>query len=231
MKAMRATKWHFGVKVNLTSSAKWLRNQMYCSMLSFKKWLAFTLSFMKRSSSAMKEFCHLVAAFSHVGMSLTLIGFLPSHQCQSRCQMPDLTCVAFELAGWDHGFSWLVNMETTRLLNFSLTPRSLYASLSKAQTSAVFFDLSCFLAPGGKAQAWRTDPAILAVTPKSKVCSTSKHTLYSGKPPGIVKRVCLVQGLSFKPSKDFRAHPGSVAKSYGFLVGSFLLQSHSQQNL
>ena len=198
MKAMCATKLHFGVQVNLTSSAKWLCNQMYCAALSFKPLVCLRTVFYKKPS-------HSLAFFQATNA-----------KAGAKCLISPAWPLS--LAGWDHGFSWLVNMETTRLLNFSLMPRSLYASLSKAQTSAVFFDPSCFLAPRRKAQAWRTDPAILAVIPKSKVCSASKHTLYSGKSPGIVRSVCLVQGLSFKPSKDFSAHPGCYNRTAGKIV-------------
>ena len=144
-----------------------------------------------------------------------------------RCRISPAWPLSF--AGCENGFLSEVNIETTRLLYFSVMCNSAYASLSSAHILAVLPGPTSFLDPGGYAQACRMEPANLAVTPKSKVCKTSKHTLYSGRPPGILNRVWLVQGLSFKPSKDFISHPGSEVKSKGFFRWFPFSQSQSQQ--
>ena len=119
------------------------------------------------------------------------------------------------LAGWENGFSAAENMDTTMLLNFSLMSNSAYASFSIAQIWAALPGPSFFLLPGGEGPSMQDRSCQPSCSPKSKVWRTSKHALYSGNPPGIVKRVWLVQGLSFKPWKLFSCHPGLSVKSYG----------------
>ena len=117
------------------------------------------------------QICRLVATFCHVCKSFFLMSLLPGHHCQDWYEMPDFSSMAFQF-GWlgpglfldcKHGCGLIFNSE--------------FASFSICQTFVTLPGPSCFLHPGGKAQACRIDPAILDATPKSMLCRTSKLTL------------------------------------------------------
>lgn len=85
--------------------------------------------------------------------------------------------------------------------------------------------LFCFLVERSKHAGWNQPVWHSHPSPR---CAA--HTLYSGNPPGILNRVWLVQGLSFKPWRVFICHPGSEVKSYGFFAGFFCRSHKANKN-